>query len=156
MPSSDFPHILKHMVLAIFDKPYLHGTKERKLVSALDISIAKLAQWGYLQKRSLHGPPFYLTAKGHRREIYHALEDASKSKRFDLMYGLIQEAFEGGSRGPIKEVAGSDGDRLKAQQAKAHAAVSGPYTSAKRPRMKKKTARKARVKRATVRRAKRG
>lgn len=154
MPSSDFPHILKHMVLAIYDKKYLQGSKERKLVAALDISIAKLVEWGYLEKRSLHGPPFYMTGKGRRRELYHALEEPSKSRRFDSMYSLIQEAYEGSTEESISESTGSEADRVKAQSVKARAAVSSSYASA-RPSMRKKKTRKAKVKRVTVRRAKR-
>jgi hypothetical protein len=154
MPSSDFPHLLKHMALAIHGKDYLQGTKERKLVAALEISIAKLVEWKYLQKRSLHGPPFYLTGKGRRREIYHALEEPSKSNRFDAMYSLIQEAFEGSTEESISESVGGEAGKVKAQTVKARAAVSSAYAGA-RPSMRKKKTRKAKVKRATVRRAKR-
>jgi hypothetical protein len=149
MPSADFPALLKHMALAIYNKGYVSGSPERKLVHSLEISISKLVEWGYLEKRSVAGPPFFLTQKGRRREIAHLLEDPKKSKNFDTLYGLIEEAFEG--RPP--ELLGVT-PKQKGQSAKAYAAVSAPFPSGKGKKGPSMRRRKPRVKRA--RRAKRG
>lgn len=154
MSAQDFPHLLKHMALAIYDKGYFSGSKERKISGSIEVAIAKLVDWGYFEHVSLYGPPFKLTARGSKREILHELESPAKSKRFDLLYGLIQEAFEGRS---VESVEGRSQSVLKAQaQArKAYAAISGPYLNTRTKNKRKVVRKAAKPKRAVVRRAKR-
>jgi hypothetical protein len=154
MPAADYPHLIKHVALAIYRSDYLQGSKERKMIAALDIAISKLIEWGHLHPRSLYGPPFVLTAKGRKRESVHNSENPRKSVKFDHLYHLVEAAYEG--REVKVEQAEELNNRVARKRAK-QARKAYVAASAAAPNVRTKVARirPARPKRAAVRRAKR-
>ncbi len=154
MPSADYPHLIKHVALAIYNSKYVQGSKERKMIAALDIAISKLIEWGHLHPRSLYGPPFLLTSKGRKRESVHNSENPRKSEKFDRLYHRVEAAYEGREvKTELAEDLNSRVARKQAAQArKAYVAASAPAPNV---RTKVTRIRPARPKRAAVRRAKR-
>ena len=155
MPAADFPDLLKHMTMAIYRGHYLQGSKERKLLAALEIAISRLIEWNHMESRSLYGPPFFLTSKGRQRESVHNTENKQKSVKFDRLYHRVESAFEGRIPDPKLLEALETRIALKrlAQERKSYA-----IASASKPNVNAKTKKRARVlrpRRATVKRAKR-
>ena len=150
MPAADFPHLVKHMTLAIYKRDYLHGSKERKFAAALEIALSRLVEWKYLTPKSHHDAPkgIHMTPKGVKREILHRMESPGKSLKFDKLYGLIESGME------VPDVQGTTDKKTEQKAAVAKAVFSGPPVDVKVKTMKRR-GRVRKTRSAHVRRAKR-
>lgn len=75
---ADFPSVVKHMTLAVFQKQGLPGATKARFASALEIAKAQCAKYGYTSGNQA-------TGKG-RAHDQQGMEGERKNKLFDSMY----------------------------------------------------------------------
>lgn len=78
MAADDFPSIVKHMTLKVFEKTNLPGPTKQRFASALEIAKSQCAKYGYTMGKQA-------TAKG-RSHDQQGAEGLRKNRIFDSMY----------------------------------------------------------------------
>jgi hypothetical protein len=90
------PLMLRHMALAIYEKK---GSGAKAFFAAMDISRAKLVEYGYLTPPSEKGPleRIRMTAKGLRKNAEHQRDKARARKvlAFKALYEKHRAAYVG-------------------------------------------------------------
>lgn len=78
MAAGDYPSVVKHMTLAVFQKTKLPGPTKARFASALEIAKSQCAKYGLTSGSQA-------TGKG-RKHDQQGQEGARKNALFDLMY----------------------------------------------------------------------
>lgn len=81
--AADFPSVVKHVCLAVFQKPGLPGPTKARFAAALEIAKSQCAKYGYTSGNKA-------TAKG-RSHDQQGQEGARKNRLFDSMYAQYIE-----------------------------------------------------------------
>lgn len=163
MPVADYPYLVRHMALAIYENGYGQGSREMRFWHSLDTARWRLVEYGHLRKGSQYGPPsnIVLTASGKKLEVNHRREQggANKNRKFKALYERIAPAAEqlpmDRKSYNLQQAVHREGYRSLMEEKKAVAASNTPPPKGRKGTKVRKRTTKAKTRKARTRRVRR-